>query len=66
VLKKTGLYDLIGKDNFFDDTEQAINYAFKLIDQNKCNECKYYAFRECSQFCIENKNDTTEESKIII
>ncbi len=66
VLKKSGLYNLIGKENFFDDTEQAIKYAVTLIDQEKCDECKYYAFKECKKFNIENTVNEAEEAKKII
>lgn len=66
VLKKSGLYDLIGKDNFFEDTEQAIKYAFTLINQDKCEDCKYYAFKECKKFNLEEPVNDEKESKKII
>lgn len=58
VLKKTGLYDLIGEGNFFEDTEQAIDYALKRINQNKCIGCRYNAFRECNQLSMGNEIET--------
>ncbi|WNF37453.1 SulP family inorganic anion transporter [Bacillaceae bacterium IKA-2] len=47
VLIKTGLYDIIGKDHFFEHTGDAINCALKELDKNKCVGCKHFAFREC-------------------
>lgn len=47
VLEKTGLYEEIGKQHFFDHTSEAIHYATTLIDQKKCTGCKHFAFREC-------------------
>ena len=47
VLKRTGLYQIIGENNFFDDVEEAINYALTRLEKEKCLGCKYYAFREC-------------------
>ncbi|GFN31370.1 SulP family inorganic anion transporter [Paenibacillus xylaniclasticus] len=49
VLRKTGLYDEIGENNFYDHTGDAINYALRHINLNQCAGCKHFAFRECSQ-----------------
>ncbi|QCJ42247.1 sulfate permease [Bacillus sp. S3] len=49
VLKKTGLYELIGKEHFFEHTGEAIQFALSQINQNKCLGCKHFAFRECKQ-----------------
>jgi SulP family sulfate permease len=48
VLKKTGLYDRIGTENFFGHTGEAIDYALFQLDYNKCLGCKHFAFRECA------------------
>lgn len=47
VLKKTGLYTLIGEKHFFEHTGDAINYGLSQLDLNKCLGCKHFAFREC-------------------
>lgn len=39
TIKKTDLYELIGPENFYDDTTDAINYALEVIDTNKCPYC---------------------------
>jgi sulfate permease, SulP family len=49
VLKKTGLYQIIGADHFFEHTGEAIDYALGHIDLNKCSGCKHFAFKECSE-----------------
>ncbi|CRK81065.1 SulP family inorganic anion transporter [Neobacillus massiliamazoniensis] len=49
VLKKTGLYDLIGHEHFFEHTGEAIQYGLTQINKNKCLGCKHFAFRECKK-----------------
>ncbi|MFJ7727611.1 SulP family inorganic anion transporter [Neobacillus sp. NPDC097160] len=49
VLKKTGLYEIIGEENFYEHTGEAIQYALSQINKNKCLGCKHYAFRECKK-----------------
>lgn len=39
TLKKTELYELIGPDNFYSDTTDAINYALEVINTKKCPYC---------------------------
>ncbi|WP_373230576.1 SulP family inorganic anion transporter [Cohnella sp.] len=48
VLKRTGLFDLIGENHFFEHTGEAIDYALFQLDHNKCLGCKHFAFRECA------------------
>ncbi|WP_053365406.1 SulP family inorganic anion transporter [Bacillus sp. FJAT-27245] len=48
LLKKTGLYDFIGREHFFSHTGDAINFALKELDKDKCLGCKHFAFRECA------------------
>lgn len=50
VLKKTGLYDKIKPEHFFEHTGDAIDYALIQIDKNKCYGCKHFVFSECTQF----------------
>jgi SulP family sulfate permease len=49
VLKKTGLYEMIGQDHFFERTGDAIQYALTEINENKCLGCKHFVFRECKK-----------------
>lgn len=49
LLKKTGLYDKIGHEHFFEHTGDAINYALTQLDHDKCLGCKHFAFKECEK-----------------
>lgn len=49
MLKKTGLYDVIGENHIFEHTGEAIEYALHQLDFNKCLGCRQFAFRECSE-----------------
>jgi SulP family sulfate permease len=49
ILKRTGLYEIIGSQHFFDHTGDAIDYAVAQLDTNKCLGCKHFAFRECTR-----------------
>jgi sulfate permease, SulP family len=49
VLTKTGLITQIGFDHFFEHTGDAINFAIKQVNRNKCVGCRHFAFDECSQ-----------------
>lgn len=53
VLKRTGLYQTIGEDHFFEHTGEAIQYALEQINKNKCLGCKHLAFRECKKLSAE-------------
>lgn len=48
VLKKTGLYEFIGKEYFFEHTGEAINFSLTHLNKGKCLGCKHFAFRECT------------------
>lgn len=48
ILKRTGLYDLIGEEHFFKHTGDAIQYALNHLDKQKCMGCKHFAFNECA------------------
>src|SRR5690625_4834569 len=39
MIKKGGLYDMIGAENFFSDTTDAINYALQLVNVKDCPYC---------------------------
>ncbi|QSF47579.1 SulP family inorganic anion transporter [Paenibacillus tianjinensis] len=48
LLKRTGLYDKIGAEHFFDHTGDAINAALGMIHTDRCAGCRHAAFRECA------------------
>ena len=50
MLKRSGLYDVIGSDNFFDDTTDAINHALKITDVKKCPYCNKRPDGDCRVF----------------
>lgn len=50
ILKRSGLYDIIGSENFFDDTTDAINHALQLINVKKCPYCNKRADESCRVF----------------
>ena len=50
VMKKTGLYEVIGQEHFFEHTGDAIQFALEELNRNKCLGCKHFAFRECKKF----------------
>ncbi|WP_274364833.1 SulP family inorganic anion transporter [Paenibacillus thermotolerans] len=58
VLKRTGLYTLIGSEHFFGHTGEALNHALLQLDLNKCLGCKHFAFRECA--ALSNKESQKE------
>lgn len=47
ILKQTGLFDMIGKENFYTDTTEAINHALTVIDTDKCPYCRRKAADKC-------------------
>ena len=48
VLQKTGLYETIGANRFFERTGDAIRHALSEVDVSKCAGCRHLAFRECA------------------
>lgn len=62
VLKKTGLYDCIGEDYFFDHTGEAIDYALRQLNENKCIGCKHFAFKECAH--LSNPEHAIQDEKV--
>lgn len=57
MLKKSGLYDQIGGEYFFDNTTNAINKALDLISTKKCPICSKRSDRTCQMY---RKVDTRE------
>ena len=60
VLKKTGLYDMIGKEHFFEHTGDAIQFALEQINKKKCLGCKHFAFHECKEL---SKSESVESGR---
>jgi sulfate permease, SulP family len=52
VLKKTGLFDKIGENHFFEHTGDAIQFALEQLDGRKCLGCKHFAFKECGKLSV--------------
>lgn len=49
LLQKTGLYEQVGTDAFFDHTGEAISQALRLVNHQVCQKCKHSPFSECNQ-----------------
>lgn len=47
MLKRSGLYDLMEAEHFYNTTSDAISAACQYIELNKCNGCTHFAFKEC-------------------
>lgn len=51
LMHKTGCFDMIGEEHFFENTGEALTYALSKISNDKCRGCKHFAFRECAKLC---------------
>ncbi|AOZ94298.1 SulP family inorganic anion transporter [Paenibacillus crassostreae] len=47
VLQNIHLDEVIGKENFFDQTGEAISHSFTKLHKSQCLGCQHDAFREC-------------------
>ncbi|HYK73730.1 MAG TPA: sodium-independent anion transporter, partial [Pseudoneobacillus sp.] len=47
VMKRTGLYNEIGREHIYEHTGDALNFALTNLNKNKCKGCKHFAFKEC-------------------
>lgn len=68
VLKRTGLYAIIGEGNFFEHSGEAIDYSLTMLDYAKCLGCRHHAFHECSELADEETQPRmiqTLESRLI-
>ncbi|HLS65447.1 MAG TPA: SulP family inorganic anion transporter [Pseudogracilibacillus sp.] len=64
MLKRSGLYDVIGKNHFFNDTTDAINYALEITDVSKCPYCNKRPDGSCRVFKqMDNGNSLEHENK---
>lgn len=49
VMRRTGLYDKIGREHFFRHTADAATYAMRFIDKKRCDKCIAKVFRDCPE-----------------
>ncbi|MEK5184565.1 SulP family inorganic anion transporter [Solibacillus sp. FSL W7-1324] len=47
MLRRSGLYDLMEGEHFYNTTSDAISAACQYIELSKCVGCTHYAFKEC-------------------
>lgn len=52
ILKRSGLYTIIGAGAFFDQTNKAIEEAALLVDEQTCTACSHHAFHECESLSL--------------
>lgn len=64
VLIRTGLDLKIERENFFEHTGEAINYALIKINEKKCIGCRHLAFEECSQLCQQKSKEISAKVKL--
>lgn len=58
IIKLTGLFEKIGEDCFFPDTQAAISHALTTISNDVCTSCQHFAFKECEKLsCIKNNQN---------
>lgn len=50
MLKRTGLYEIIGEDNFFTHTTDAINRALEIVNFSNCPRCGKLTSPQCQVF----------------
>lgn len=61
MIKQTGLYDTIGEEHFFSNTEEAINHALSIIDTAKCPYCQKKSPGKCRIY--EQTNKTRDDNR---
>ncbi len=64
VLIKTGLDLKIERENFFERTGEAIDYALTTLNYDKCIGCRHFAFEECSHLSKPNTTEITGKVKL--
>lgn len=65
ILNKSGLTEVIGKENFYPRTGEAITDGLKCINYEKCIGCKHFAFRECDVLSDPKKKFSEDVSEPI-
>jgi SulP family sulfate permease len=56
LFKKTGFYQLVGEENFFSHTGDAINKSLLKLDITRCKGCKQFSFNECLTLSEQDAN----------
>ncbi|MEK5232938.1 sulfate permease [Lysinibacillus sp. FSL K6-0232] len=59
ALLRTGIYDKIGAQHFYQHTGEVITKALTYLDRQQCKGCQHFAFRECADL-----SKTTEKEAI--
>ncbi|MBD1380589.1 SulP family inorganic anion transporter [Metabacillus arenae] len=59
--ENTGFHQMLGKENFFSKTGDAINHALMELDVDRCIGCKQFAFAECA--ALSQKSQKTAKIK---
>ncbi|WP_050614398.1 SulP family inorganic anion transporter, partial [Bacillus testis] len=49
IVKRTGLYEEIGPEHIFPDTQSAISHGMQVVNSDMCRHCKHFAFTECCE-----------------
>ncbi|MEK4029652.1 SulP family inorganic anion transporter [Pseudobacillus sp. FSL P4-0506] len=65
VIKRTKLFDLIGKEHVFSHTGEAIDFALTKLNKNKCLGCKQYAFHECLELSNSNEKEKKPDKSLL-
>lgn len=65
VLEKTNLTEFIGENHLFEHTGDAIDYALRLLNRDKCVGCRHFAFRECSGFSEIHENSGEVRTEVL-
>lgn len=63
VMKNSGLFEVIGKENFHYNMQKAIASATRFIDKEKCQSCCNFAFYECSSLSKDKKTEINMANK---
>ncbi len=64
MLKKTELYEMVGPDNFYEDTTDAINDALERINPQKCPYCSRKGGGSCRVYVNTNQSPYKTRDKM--
>ncbi|MGN1386091.1 MAG: SulP family inorganic anion transporter [Bacillus sp. (in: firmicutes)] len=65
MIKLTRLYDEIGEQYFFKDSQSAINYGITQISCDVCQGCNHFAFQECHALSSNTKTDSISDTEAV-
>ena len=60
VLEQGGYVDEIGAERFYTNKEYAIEYIYKKLDENICQDCTVQLFRECPKYIDQFNKDLNQ------